>query len=389
MLGLTTPFNEPLGVTAMPYDIGNLYSDRAVTQFVNGFESFRQQSSWPNLAFNAPPYNRAALDAYLTYALNFPADILVRSYASILRVVNIALPADEPARFWPLIVLRNVLAAFSAKSLIVIGALTILAAHRLGAAMVLSFAIIWFAGAVSIQFQTRHAFHLEYVYWLALALLASSFSGIFRGKGDVRVRIQRLWHWRAFLPAGLLACMALGLVLVRAYQSPHVAALMARYESAPRLPVETDRRTQEAHTIIVPVGSVPDLGGVRETFSRDHRAQYYLVALIDPAQCGGETIGFTAQYRVKPELIGVLPTSDFTRRLAIPRESARGEVRIFIPVSVTPASAFEGFRMRSDQAGCLRAVEAVAQTDRLPLPLWMTLDSNWRAAPRYQKLVRF
>lgn len=389
LLGLTTPFNEPLGVTAMFYDIGSLYSDRAVTQFVNGFESFRQQSSWPDLAFNAPPYNRAAIDAYLTYALNFPADILVRSYASIIRVVNIALPADGPARLWPLIALRNLLTAAGAKPLIVMGALTIFAAYRRGAAMFLCFAIIWFAGAVSIQFQTRHAFHLEYIYWLALALLVSAFAEILRGDGDVRARIQRLRDWRAFLPAGLLACMALGLVLVRAYQSPHVAALMARYESAPRLPIETDRRTQDADTIIAPVGLIPDFGGVRETFSRDRTAQYYLVALIDPAQCGGETISLTAQYRVKPELIGALPTSDFTRHLDIPRAPSRGEVRIFLPVSVTPASAFEGFRMRSDQAGCLRNVEAVAQTDRLPLPLWIVLDKNWRAAPRYQKLARF
>ena len=42
LMGLATPFNAPLGLTANVYDVGHLYSDEVVMQFIEEFAFGRQ-----------------------------------------------------------------------------------------------------------------------------------------------------------------------------------------------------------------------------------------------------------------------------------------------------------------------------------------------------------
>jgi hypothetical protein len=161
LLGLTTPFDAQLGVTPTFYDVGNLYSDRAVTAFVNGFEAFRHQETAQDLAFNSPPYNRAAVAAYLTYALNFPADLLVRTYAAILRVLEMSSLPSGLAGIWPFTRIQAILTTTVAVPLMVFCALCLLSAYRVAAGAFLSFFVIWFAGSTSVQFHTRRGGPLQ------------------------------------------------------------------------------------------------------------------------------------------------------------------------------------------------------------------------------------
>ncbi|HEY1603864.1 MAG TPA: hypothetical protein VGG64_29955 [Pirellulales bacterium] len=95
LLGLTTPFNKPLGLAAAPYDIGHLYMDESMYQFTQEFALGHQgQAGAPQEIHDTPTglvYAAYALRAYLTYTAHFPADMLVRAYSAVSQVISLDL----------------------------------------------------------------------------------------------------------------------------------------------------------------------------------------------------------------------------------------------------------------------------------------------------------
>jgi hypothetical protein len=261
-------------------------------------------------------------------------------------------------------------------------ALSLLSAYRVAAGAFLSFFVIWFAGSTSVQFHTRHAFYLEFANWLALAIL---FSLLIKFLTRRPLPAHATY---ALLPAGMVVALSFLLWAARLYQSAHVPPLFAAYAVAPHQPVEVERETQGGDVLIMPSGRVPDILGHNGPFDRARTASYYLVVSLDPSRCQEQTISVTFQYTVREDLKALLPTSDFTRKVEVVPQVGAGPIKIFAPVSVTPASAFEALRVANDQEACVQSIEAVSQTRDLPLPLWIVLRPDGQNA-NYQTLSRF
>ena len=231
--------------------------------------------------------------------------------------------------------------AIGAKPFIVLAALTLLAGYRGGAAAFLSVFIIWFAGSISIQFQPRHAFYLDFVYWLALALLVALPVEAWRQREEARARPYHTLQ--SLIPLSFVTLLFVFTWGARAYQSQHVATLMARYDAAPRAPVETALRAQNGDTLVVPTGT----GSRCRREDRPLRARTSRALLLCRADrpCGmrGSRHQPDGAISRAGRLASILPTNDFTRRLDIPRAASGGAITVFVPATVGPASAFEHF----------------------------------------------
>lgn len=162
LLGLTTPFSDVLEISHTFYDIGHLYLDSYISTIINAYHSMKAQVPYQAFEFIGPDYNKVALQAYITYAFIFPADIFVRVFSSTLHVLNLEFGA--PTRQLSIPYAPGILLFFLATAVLAIRGRLFLSTFFL-------FFVTFFAGSTSVQFNFRHAFYLEFVYWLSLAII--------------------------------------------------------------------------------------------------------------------------------------------------------------------------------------------------------------------------
>jgi hypothetical protein len=391
LLGLTTPFNEPLGLTSPYYDVGNMYMDDLIQQFVNVYYLMTGEHTHRTLRFIGPEYNKATLAAYITFCLNFPADILIRAYSAIIHTLNATLLAPLSSLFdaSELAVLFDKRAIefeppFGVGALLAFAAVTLLARRRPRAALYLLLLVLYFAGSTAIQYAERHAFYLQFAFWLSAALLIAT------GIDIVRSIIRRDWRWPTtprfgswLIPTGAVLLMLLTLGIARKYQEHNVASLIEEYLAAPQVPLQISDRPQNGTTLLALTGSIPDVSGAIASIDDKTTPHYfYLVATLDFSNCPGEALKLTAQYSARR------PWEDFSRALLVKREP--GIAHVFFPASVTSDSSFNssftGLAVSDQQRKCVTHLDAITKGAHLPLPLWLVLPPDWRDEPRFQKL---
>ena len=123
-----------------------------------------------HIEYCQPAYDAATGRFLVELVKRFPADVIVRAYASVLRIVELPLtwkpvpprdidaspydaPAPEPA---------------SGIGLgLVVAAIALAAAVSVRIGLFLLFFLLYFGGYPMIQFDARHYFHLEFITWWA------------------------------------------------------------------------------------------------------------------------------------------------------------------------------------------------------------------------------
>jgi hypothetical protein len=100
VLGLMTSFNASLGVTGSVYDWGAPYDDGFAVKTIS---SFAERVNHRRVSALSNDYDRAAFEYLLSVGRHWPADLLIRGYASVLRIVELPFqirsytPAIPPA----------------------------------------------------------------------------------------------------------------------------------------------------------------------------------------------------------------------------------------------------------------------------------------------------
>src|SRR5215471_12492761 len=85
-LGLMTHFDRPLGVTPSVYDWGAPYDDGYAIKVIS---SFSERVHHREVVALSNEYDRTMVEYLLLIARTWPADMLARAYASVLRVVEL------------------------------------------------------------------------------------------------------------------------------------------------------------------------------------------------------------------------------------------------------------------------------------------------------------
>jgi len=362
LLGFARQYDRPLGVTPAPYEAAREYLDEWEYTTTTSYAA-RLHPGIGHIEYCEPPYGTATREYLIDVIRHFPADIIVRTYASVLRVVELPfLPIegrdDDDGR------VLNWDRSHHVGLVLVTAATLAIATVDLRLGLFVLFLVLYFAGLPAIQFSERHYFHFEFLTWFAaLFLVQLAFV-------EGREALSRIGHRQlttaavraAVVIAGCVAVLVAILYGVRAYQEPRVRTMLVALASAPRDRVEV-------------LGAEVPGPELRTAPHTDPETADFVVVELNTAACSANTtVAFT--YAAPRRAYGRIFTVD-------PAAKDTGDVtRILSPV-------YDGFeRLAFDHAprGCISGVYRMRKPERFALLPEVILSPDWRVRPLYQRL---
>jgi hypothetical protein len=404
LLGLGEPFTEELGIdNSHLYQWGYDYRDELAQVMISDYAD-RRLGEHEFLKMYGPAYDRAGSRYLAEIASEFPADMLVRAYASALAVLELPYSATttslmppafvrEPhltfprARTW---VLRRLTPLWPWMYAVTLLALS-LASVRLG--LFAGLFVLYVSGYPALQFQERHFFHLEFIGWWAFAFAVSLAGRLMWALGarHRRTALFEAWRprggWLRALAAALVLWCGLGIAIVgplwllRRYQQRHARDVLQTIVDAPR---------DTLSTVPVPAGKdlvrleVPSLAPRLEVDDAVHTA--YLVAEFGGNRCETLKLDMTYRYAATER------TFDFTRTIQVQPPLADRPVQVFLPAyfrrpwpsgSVREGFGLTGLELPESATGCLTSLSTVRDPASIPVLLDLQLRPHWEDATLY------
>ncbi|HUW62115.1 MAG TPA: hypothetical protein VMZ06_14025 [Candidatus Bathyarchaeia archaeon] len=397
LIGFNKYCNDRLGVGSPVYDFGDPFLDEYTRAVVESYDA-RVNGGSERLRHYTAAYDRAGSQYFRELALMFPADLVVRAYASVLRIVDEMRP--DSAEPWPRDVenggARLFYRAYGAVTRLLLShgryvmvlALLLLAGYDLRWGVAALFLLGWFAGYPSLRFSVRHCFHMQIVSYLAAGFLVQRGLDL-PGALWVKVRtgkpvLENPIAWRryvinvaAFAAIAVVATWA-PLAGLRAYQDLRVWELLRKTTTASLDRIEVRRLTLE---------------GGRVLFEPQDFAQFdpegtstqteYLVVELEPG-AAPEPVQLTFLYEAED------PERDFTRTVTADLRLARdGEpTRVYFPVYHSGESRFAGMTVDENQAETVANLYRARDFEGIPVLLTAVLYPGWQAMPLHFELTR-
>src|SRR5262249_26679249 len=319
----------------------------------------------------SPAYDRAALGYLLQIARHWPADLLIRVYASVRRVVELPFQVRLYTAPAPPAVAGSPLGAIYEMWIPALGHLSGLGAIAVGAGLLaaagsdcriaawLLAAVVSFGGYPALQFDARHFFFLEALPWIAFLSIAAWIRR--RGIADAGWQLRRA----AIFGAAAAAIVVLPLVALRAYQQAHVARLFDGYLHARAENLALSPAAAGPGRVLLRAAALdaPPAHGVRAE---------YLVADVSGRACGRAQIPVTLHYDIESGY------TDLSRTVDVRVPSGDEPYRLFFPAYYAPGSAFGGVELAASDRGCLDGLRRVTDLSEIPLLLTVRLDPGWR-----------
>ncbi|MDP3716196.1 MAG: hypothetical protein Q8T13_00330 [Acidobacteriota bacterium] len=383
LLGLTTPLTQELRLTSSIYRFGDQLTDEFIEVKAADFAS--RILDVPVPAQCSAEYDAATGQLYTTMATTFPADLVVRAYASVLMILRVGLavpemmqpvppfPASAVASAGYAIVNRVTSLLAPAGPLLVMVAIGIAWAQSARLGLALSIFVLFLGGYPAIRFEERHWFHLRFLpWWAALVVIA-----------QVLPAARRAWTQPAFVRgalgvAGLLFALAGALGAARVIQAHSVEVLVGEYLAAPT----------EAVASVIERGSFVRVDWHPQDYgvSPQHWGSDLLSVSVEPALCGAAPPAVRVTYQADG------PRHDLSTTLDLPISSGNGApTRLFIPVFWKGLGdqtnlKFDGLEVVGGPGSCLGPISKVSA--RAVLPLWIHLqaDADWSGQPLYQSM---
>lgn len=309
---------------------------------------------------------RLTADLYKT----FPADVVARWYGAVLRVVQglrLSLSeAEDSAVYRAALDLHGALGDHLDRygHWYAFFAIVIVSARSFWMALCMLMVLLYFSGYTSLEFQMRHAFHLNLLaFWFPLFLLGLAGRALCHARAVGRhsiiasARSARAWFRPALRMAGFGAAAVLVLALplwaARVYQQDRVREIHDRLVRAELEPVPFEVTRKEGETLCMP-GAFP--GFAESVLDKTHEllASWGIPAAVGPVvrseyvaldiECTGNVAELMSQ-KNPIRVCRSLP------------ETVKGNlVRVFIPVfkysdsfiarqPSTASVAFDGFRL--------------------------------------------
>jgi hypothetical protein len=367
LLGFSRDFSSPLGLDQPPYELSREYSDNYVYATVTSYAA-RVQPGVGHIEYCAPAYDRVTGRYLRALATRFPADIIVRGYASVLRIVELPFTLKpEPHPEYDNIAFEDrqpePLYGHGIGLALVIGAIGLVmsASPRIGTFLV--FFLLYFGGYPALQFDPRHHFHLEFMTWWAAGFLLEA--------GLKSVRGSRVSASAAMRAALVLAGCALGLTMTlwvaRGYQQRAARSLLEAYVAAPRDEISIDSPRRTVH----PVGRLPHV--------TDPETAELLEVDINGWRCSDHSM---IAFRYNPETRRAF-SRIFPARRGLGQAENYGPTHIFMPVY----NDFQGIDLSGTSPGCVGGVYRVRNPEQLAVMLEAVLPPRWEHMALYQRLA--
>jgi hypothetical protein len=359
LLGFTPQFDDALGIQPAPYSLVQVYDDLYIARTMAGFAG-REHPEWRRMDYYGHEYDLAT-GAYLRQIVSrFPADVVTRTFASTIAVAESPFtwpgPPDPGLARWLYRPRELVLIALKGVGpLLVAAAVLATSAYDLRLALFFLFFVFYFGGYPAIQFGSRHYFHLEFITWGAIGLLAQGL--VTRRSPPPRV-IRRMAIVMAIV-VGLIASLA----VLRVYQTAQARRLFGGYVAGSKTPIPSGVAQRDATGVLSIRGP-----------SADADVRLLEVDVNGSACVPNSSVGF--QYDEKR------PASNYSRRIAIGPSRDQGMTRVFMPVY---APTFQGVQLPAGDASCVAGVYWI-DPDHEPLLIEVSLSPNWDHRGLYQRM---
>lgn len=390
IIGFTRYCDQRLGVGTPLYDFGDPFMDEYVRAMIMG-HAYRTEGRTEVFRHYSPDYDAAGKAYFREMATTFPADLILRSEASVLRIVDelqISSADGTPrgitnqflARLWQW--RQWALDALPGGGRYHVALmLLILVAANPRMAIALFGSILLLAGYPALRFSERHAFHMEIIALFAASfLLQCCISG---GIWLWRNRRERAWPVAPRIAlirvavAAVLASVLLAapLYAARWWQAGNVAALIEAYEAAPTTPLSTQitTGTDLDHVALPGVGDVN-----QQRLAGPALAMYTEVLVLEFAPGESLNVGFT--------FAADHPNFEFDRTMVVP--ASDDTVRLYYPLYFGPGCRFTGLELPPGTAGRLEQISRISDLSGFRILLNATVPRDWTTLPHYQRLTR-
>lgn len=409
LLGMTTPFDDALGVKGGPYEFGYAYNDSYMAARIIEFGHRQQHAASPISTYGAG-YNDSANGLIRALIQTLPADLLIRAYASIVTICMLPtsswtdshLPAPLPP--WSLLArlmemrLRVVSFAPWLSPVSIVLAIVVAGAISVRLAVFATLLLFYLAGYPAIQFDERHFFHLSFVPFVAVAFLLDRILRIdFRSGARAHPikpgRLGRAAMRVAVLAVAVAVVLIVPLWVVREYQASKVSAILTDILTTPRRPLMSRMEAVDATRVRYLAGSLPanEMAAAHPGFVTSE----YLLARFGGTKCEALRIPIHLDYQgTFPVADTVAAESGRALSVSLPPDSPT-EVTVVAPVFYRYARQddtnrlsyqFLGLEINADDRDCLTGLERIADTQRFPLLLSAVLAPGWQRSTLYQTL---
>lgn len=402
LLGLMSPFTQDLGITdSLLYDWGHFYNDSFIYAIL---DSYAYRIHGHPVRFATPEYDHVGAQYLFEIIKNFPADMIVRIYASILKILD--LPTTYMgvpfginnktaigfyqwrAKLFPLLV--GIIPYITGVMLLIISA------YSLRKALFLLMFLLYFAGSPAIQFSDRHFFHLEFIgLWIIGFVVQQTiqFVNTLVHREARQSLIRTLTHPKSWWSAptwrllgfglGVLIIIIGPLWLLRIYQHLQVGTLLQAYIVADKEPLVLTQTPLNNDRILITSSSqkppVEPNSTLHPTF-----VEYLVLEFNAKEPCDAPVVTVTFRYEVGSNFNDRSETLNI--RLLSHTDTSTW---MFYPVYYKPVVVnFKGIEMPQKQLACLHELYRVKDVSRFPLLLNLILPPNWEQARRYQTLVK-
>jgi hypothetical protein len=414
--GLMFPSNAILGIQGSLYHWGYSSLDSFITTVTNSYAA-RMLGSSTVYYVHSEGYSPISSRYVFEIAKNFPADMLIRWYATLLKIVELpfnptpgsdyVLKMGADNLFSSLIKLYSwrtqMLRMFAGIGVYTVGgALMISVARGWRKGFFLLGCLLYFGGYPVLRFSGRHVFYLEFMTWWAAGFIMQQLTHVVsmmlrsKQRGVIRKFVTQPRYWR--VPAQRIIWLTLGVVLVvaapllalRAYQQAHVRSLLHSYANAEREPLHVSQTLLEQDRILLESQQLNVLPQPTETVHTD----YLVVEFASESLCHISQIQSIFRYAFTDPLV------DFSQEMQIHLASQNETPTwLFFPVFSgsygdpvfngtydTHEYHFQGIELSQRDKACFRGLYRIKNVSQLPLLIYFTSFPSWEQTALYQKL---
>lgn len=371
--GFVSHMDWRLGLSRPPYDLGYLFLDEFIS--ATGALIEHPESGKTSLG-------QEFVRKYVRY---FPADFLIRVYASVIRVLEFPFRSQLP----PQGITSSLLRAFygaraSVQSLcagleipLCLATFLTLATINFRLGIFYLFILFYLAGLFTVQFFGKAFFYMELFAWWNVGFLAQqTIWAILRMRtGNTslpfffwRQRSVRIW---ATLGATCILALVLPLILMRVYQTRTVTRLFRQLTGG-----ASELFPRPKGIVVHDIVFFP-----RPFWKHAAGSTEYLKAEFSRENCPVDTVWPVLRYRVSN--LGEHPTRrDWSRTVTIGGLDTSPTVSFFFPVW----DGFVGIELPKEEAGCLRTIQRMKDPSQFPFQMTVAIPSVGATGILYQTL---
>lgn len=403
VLGLMSTFDPSIGIARSVYEWGHTYLDGYAASVIT---SYALRGGAASLEYLSPAYDQAAARFLADVAWRFPADMLARGAASVVRVLDLPFSFGAYTNPTPYgITMPSLVDAYKSLGstlamvndtgtgvVLAVASVTVISVASVRLAAFATLLVLYFGAYPVIQFAGRHLFYLEFVTIWSAGIILTGVAWVVRQAfrsvwyADLRARffgrdsLRRLARATILLiavPAVLTLTVTATAATARAYQRPHVEAMLDQVLQSP---------VEKLDVKAVPAGPT----GVRHeltaftSYAAPGKIETdFLMAEFGGGECDSLSVPVTLRYQFESV------ANDYSEPLEIPLPHEGEITRVIFPTYRTQWTRFVGIEMPAASGSCFDRISRVAQPERFPILVTAVLPSDWKSRRLYHALTRW